>query len=135
MGALDTSLLACVRAAGLDSNTVNRNRPYFVGAQTASATLKPSDCYGGIVTNLAAAGTVVLTLPPAKAGMQISGVVEATQALSFTAGTGDTIAVNGAVGAAAGTITADAISEFAQLYCGVNGAWQVIAQVGTWTAT
>lgn len=97
MAALDTALLGALRSAGMDSNSISRGRPYFIGAQTASFTLKPSECYGGVFTNEGAAGAVIATLPPARAGMVVTGIAtnQVARVFQFTPATGDQIQFSG----------------------------------------
>lgn len=143
MGALDTSLLAGIRGNGLDSKTAGKGRPYLVGHKTATATLNPQDCYGGVVTNQGATGTIALTLPKAVVGMRITAVVMATQVLQLDPNTStefgvanvDQMNINGVLDATAGDlVSADAIGEFITLECIEPNVWTATSQAGTWTA-
>lgn len=143
MGALDTSLLAGIRGNGLDSKTAGNGRPYLIGHKTASYTLAPQDCYGGVITNQGASGTITFTLPKAVVGMRVTVVVMATQIINidpntsteFGVANADQLNTTGVLDATAGdAVSADAIGEFITLECLATPIWTSTSQAGTWTA-
>jgi hypothetical protein len=108
-----------------------------VEAHTADDTLTAAET-GSIHTNTAAAGTVILTLPPAAAGLVYHFYVDAAQVLTIDAATGDTIQVGTtAAGSSGGTLSADAVGESISLVAINATEWVTLpgtAAVGTWTA-
>ena len=143
MGALDTALLAGIRGRGQDSMSAGKGRPYLVGHFTASNTLKPQDCYGGVVTNQGDGDAQTQTLPKAVVGMRVTFVVMAAFAINIDPNTStefgvanvDQINVNGLLDATAGdAISADAVGEFITLECLEPNVWTATSQAGTWTA-
>ena len=84
-----------------------------------------------ILTNTKADGAVTFTLPAAKAGMRLTGVVGVAQGLTLDLPTGNTISGSATSGQ---TFTADALGESLQLVCLVDGRWDALAKTGTWTA-
>ena len=129
MGALDNALLQAVRANG-----ASKGRPYFVGAKTANYTVQPQDCYGGLITNEGATGSVTLTLPPAVAGMSLQVYLMASKAVVIDPQDDEKIVLAGVAGDAGDRISADAAGEYVRLACVEDGEWVVTEVGGTWTA-
>lgn len=104
---------------------------------TAARTVTEDEAYAGIViNNTGATGEVDVTLPAAKVGMQVTGVVTATQLLTFVPATGEVIHLGSGAAQAANTdLKANAIGESVTLTCHVAGKWFPTRVVGTWTAT
>lgn len=129
MGALDTDLLASMRAGA------SKGRPYLVGAKTAAYTVKPQDCYGGIITNEGASGSVTLSLPVAEVGMSLLVYLMAAQAVVIDPnGSTDAIILAGVQDTAGDAISADAAGEQVFLVCVTANEWIARDVVGTWTA-
>lgn len=126
MPALNDALLASVRGAA------NKNRPYFLGAKTASFTLTPAECYGGVFTNEGAAGAIVASLPPAKAGMSVRAFLLAAQDVDFDPNGTERIQVltndNGDAISSAATI-----GNHIELFCVEDGKWLSVIASGVWT--
>lgn len=131
MGALDSALLAAVRAGA------SRGRPYFVGAKTAAYTVLPQDCYGGVITNEGASGTVVLSLPSAEVGMSLTVLVLAAQVVQLDPSGSEIINAFGAaagdsVGTGAAGVVAGAAGDCISIACVEDGEWIVTNYIGTW---
>lgn len=127
MGALDSDLLRNMRAGAA------KGRPYFVGAKTAAYTVSPVDCWGGVITNEGASGSVTLSLPPAEVGMRLH--VEAFAAQEIILDPNGSEIVN-ALGAAAGdyvsNTTTPAIGDRITLICVEAGEWMIEDSAGDW---
>lgn len=108
----------------------------LVEAHTADDTLTAAEMYGSIHTTVGAAGTVVLTLPPAKVGMSGLFRVGAAQELRLDPDGTEVIALpsTGVAGAAGKYLTANADGETVFLVCTKAGQWSVFGFTGTWTA-
>jgi hypothetical protein len=108
----------------------------LVEAHTADDTLTAAEMYGSIHTSVGAAGTVVLSLPPAVVGMHAKFAVGAVQELRLDPNGTETISLpsTGAPGAAGKYLTANAIGETVELVCVSAGSWRVFGFTGTWTA-
>lgn len=106
-----------------------------VEAHTADDTLTTAE-NGTAHTNTGAAGTVVLTLPPATVGLRFTFGVGAAQALRINPDGNETISLpsSGVPGAAGKYLGADAVGETVDLVCLVAGNWAVMGYTGTWTA-
>ena len=125
MPALDNNLIVSVRRA------TNKGRSYFLGAKTSSFALSPGDCYGGLFTNEGATGPIVVSLPPAKAGMSVRVHLLAAQEVTFdpygsdriliyTDANGDAIKTPGVVGSRI------------ELFCVEDGKWMSDSEIGFW---
>lgn len=125
MGALDSNLLRNVRAGA------NRGLPYLVGNfASGPQTLVEAECYGGIVTNEGASGTIVVNLPNAKAGMSVTFVQLAAQIIQVEPASGEIIKFSGAVADDYLALTAAADVQFT-LTCVELGEWVVTSYTGT----
>jgi hypothetical protein len=126
MPVLNPALLAGIRAAA------TKNRPYFLGAKTASFALTPSECYGGVFTNEGATGAIGATLPPAVPGMSIRGYLLAAQDVDFDPSGSERIQVltnaNGDALSSAATI-----GNHIELFCVEAGKWLSMISSGTWS--
>lgn len=109
---------------------------FLAEAHTADDTLTVAEMYGSIHTSVGAAGTVVLTLPPAVVGMHAYFKVGAAQELRINPDGNETIALpsTGVQGAAGKYLTANAAGETVYLVCDTAGTWSVFGFTGTWTA-
>ena len=123
MGALDSALLAAVRANG-----ASKGKPYLVGHFATSASLNPQDCFGGVVTNEGATGAVTLKLPPAQVGMSIEAIALAAQTLSLDPQDTELIVGGGRQAGDAFSTKGDA-ADYVRLVCVEPGEWQVAAFV------
>lgn len=112
-----------------------QNSDPAVVVATADTTLTAVQS-GAIISNKAAAGTVVVTLPPALPGNNFTAIVEAAQALRLDPDGTETIALpsTGVQGAAGKYLWADAVGEQVRLVCITAGTWSVQHYAGTWTA-
>lgn len=119
-----------------DNYSESLNGSALLGVQhhTADDTLKRGE-NNTIHTNKGAAGTIVLTLPAAIAGMRFTFVVKAVQELRVDPNGTEIVAVaaTGAESAAGKYISADAVGELITLVCAETGKWSVENAVGTWT--
>jgi len=108
----------------------------LVEAHTADDTLTAAEMYGSVHTTVGAAGTVVLTLPPAKVGMHGMFRVGAAQELRLDPDGTEVISLpsTGVPGAAGKYLTANADGETVYLVCTKAGQWNVMGFTGTWTA-
>lgn len=128
MGALDNALLQAVRANG-----ANKGRPYLVGHKTAAYTVQPQDCYGGVITNEGASGTVTLSLPPAKAGMRLTVYALAAQEIELDPDGTELINFAGGVaGDIVSNVTTPAIDDSITIICVEDGEWLVESFNGDW---
>lgn len=127
MGALDSALLAAVRAGA------SRGRPYFVGAKTAAYTVLPQDCYGGVITNEGASGVVTLTLPSAEVGMRLTVYALAAQEIELDPSGSELINFAGGVaGDKVSNSTTPAVDDAITIICVEDGEWLVENFVGDW---
>lgn len=127
MGALDSALLAAVRAGA------SRGRPYFVGAKTAAYTVLPQDCYGGVITNEGASGVVTLTLPSAEVGMRLTVYALAAQEIELDPAGSELINFAGGVaGDKVSNSTTPAVDDAITIICVEDGEWLVENFVGDW---
>jgi len=99
--------------------------------QTGNKTLKPSQT-GSLITNLGAAGTVTITLPPgARIGDTFDFAVLVAQELRIDP---NTQTINASAGQTADKyITANAIGESITVTYLGSDEWAVTGEVGTWT--
>ena len=102
---------------------------------TAAGTVSSADAKrGAVVANPGATGAVVIALPAAVPGMEVTAIVEATQQLRLDPNGTETVAgTNGVQGAAGKFLWADAVGEHIRLICVVAGTWDVAGFSGTWT--
>lgn len=106
-----------------------------VEAHTADDTLTVAES-GSVHTTVGAAGTVVLTLPPAVVGLEYLFRVGAAQELRLDPDGTEVISLpsTGVPGAAGKYLTANADGETVHLVCTKAGQWNVMGYTGTWTA-
>lgn len=112
-----------------------RQHPRVISA-TADTVINYSDAlYGGVVvSNLGAAGAVVFSLPVAKVGMRVKGIVETAQSLRLDPQLTETVSNTSGVTQAAGKYTANAtIGSYLGLICLRDGVWDVEDFNGSWT--
>lgn len=136
MGALDDTVLSNVRSAV----SLYGGRVYLSSHVTSDTTLSPNNCWGGVVDNEGAGGTVTVTLPPADPGMEISFSAQAAQIIRIQpspAVAGPPARANNLI-SAYGAVAGDyiycsaAIDQFVTLICVVADVWLVAAAIGTW---
>lgn len=132
-----------MQAASGDGSEINVLRSVVANAQsglveahTVDDTLTAAEMNGSIHTSVGAAGTVVLTLPPATVGLNAKFAVGAVQELRLDPDGTETISLpsTGVPGAAGKYLTANAIGETVELVCCSAGSWRVFGFTGTWTA-
>lgn len=106
--------------------------PMAIWALPDSDTLTGGEV-GKTLTNEGAAAQVVATLPPARAGLSYSFVVQDADGLRVQAGSGDTVRIAASVSAAAGYAECATIGN-AVTFVAINGTeWVATSVVGTWT--
>jgi hypothetical protein len=127
----DNDIIEYLPGAGVDG----QGDAKVVEAHTADDTLTIGES-GSVHTNTGAAGTVVLTLPPATVGLEFFFGVGVAQALRLDPDGTETISLpsTGVPGAAGKYLVADAIGETVHLCCTKAGNWSVMGYTGTWTA-
>lgn len=122
-----------VRVRIVDHEICNRSATTLV--KTADYTLKLEDL-GKVISTVGASGVVVLSLPAAVVGYQVSVRVGAAQELRVDPNLLETMALpsTGVQGAAGKYMSADAVGEVCTWRCRVVGTWDLVAYAGTWTA-
>lgn len=91
---------------------------------------------GKVLTNTAAGGAVVFTLPAAKSGYEVFARVDAAQELRLDPQSDEQICLpsSGVPGTAGKYLMADAVNETVHLRCREAGIWDCLSYTGTWTA-
>lgn len=105
-----------------------------VVAKTGAYTILDSEC-GTTFTNEGAGAEVPLTLPPARAGLDFTFVVQNANGLEAIAGAGDTIRDGATVSAAAGKTESAEVGAVVRVKCINATEWIVVAKQRTWTTT
>jgi len=113
-----------------------KNRNKNIRVITANHTFDEFKDHGYGFSNSGASGEVTLALPAAKIGMRVPLHVLAAYELRADPNGTETIALpsTGSQGGAGEYITANAVGEYCELVCKVDGQWDVEKYIGTWTA-
>lgn len=102
---------------------------------TSGATLLAADS-GTVTTNEGASARLDMILPSAVAGYRYSFIVQDTDGIRVTAGTGDTIRIGSSVSASAGRIDANTIGASITLVAINATEWVALGSpIETWTVT
>lgn len=86
-----------------------------------------------VVTNQGDADGSVVNLPTAASGINYTIYVQTAQTITITANTGDTIRIDAAVTAAAGSIASNVVGSSITLLAINDTEWVATSVVGTWT--
>jgi len=113
--------------------TLNTSPDYTVTAKTTGYTTSNTDS-GVVFNNTGASGSVAITAPTTPTvGEHHCLTVDAAQNFQFTAGTGQTISLGGAVGASAGNIQSSQVGAIVCLYADSTTSWIAQNMTGQWT--
>ena len=106
---------------------------FTVLPKTAGYALLSTDS-GKVLTNTAAAGTVIFTLPAATLGLTYSFSVEAAFILEILAVGTDVLRIGATTSAAAGNLQSSVVGSTLVLVCTRAGFWTTMGGIsGTWT--
>jgi len=105
---------------------------FTVVAKTSNYPVVSGDV-GKVFTNEGASGTVTFTLPAAAAGLHFYFVAQASQVITLTAASGDTIKVGFTTSSAGGSLSSSGTSDDWVRLIAINATeWVAIPYEGSW---